>query len=435
MATVASINVALNANTAGYNSALATAGNNTAAFAAKAKSGGGTVGQSFQAAAYAFQDFTSVLEGGGKNALGRAFGAISNNIGMITAGFGPWGMLAGTVGGVIAQLVIPRLFQSKDAVDENTTAVERLAKAHEDAARRATAAWDGQIDRMKERVEFQANLFNPVNTTDQVGDMLEQKKRDLETSQKELEIRIKQGNDLLNTLNSENKTGLTSGIFQRGGIEAIDPKTMGVNGSKLEDPGIGYDTTVGFATGGPVGAALAWLASNPELKSVGTFTPIDDDTKTRLTAAQDEIKRIKEIIALNEQQIAQAKEQKSIIMAGDAAVAAEAQNKMVEEQVAHHKNLVKSLEQAKAASDNEKLAGDVLSLAKAGSSSTRPGIASAEYGSSSAYSAIVAETRKNTKTELQELIRIAKETQAKEARLLGDIKSAVKESKPPVAGL
>lgn len=420
MATAANINVTLNANTAQHNAALAGAANATGAYGQKARAAGAGVGQSMQAAAYAFQDFTSVLENGGKNALGRAFGAISNNIGTITAGFGPWGMLAGTIGGVIAQLVIPRLFATKDATDDVTTAVDRLAKAHEDAAKRASAAWDRQVDRMREQTEFQANLFDPTKTTEQIGETFEQKKKDLEANQKELAIRIKQGNDLLNDLNAEGKTGLGAGIMQKGGIEALDKKqvdAMQLVTEKHKQDQVGWSNSDVASFG--VMSALQWAFKGPDTADI-TAKPVDDKTKEALQARIDEINKLKENIKLNEEQIAQAKELNGVLRAGDDLERADAKKKELDDALKNHQDVLAQLEINK----REDLEKRVFGRFQSESGSVRAGTSSAAYGSTDAYSAIAKATRTTGEADIKQLIEVEKRIEQRQK----DIKKAIEDA-------
>lgn len=91
----------------------------TQKFAGALKSG---MGQ----AAFAVQDFAVVLGQGGSNSLGRAIMSASNNIGMLGAGFGPWGMAAATGASVLSATLIPALLASADASKKATEGIERF---------------------------------------------------------------------------------------------------------------------------------------------------------------------------------------------------------------------------------------------------------------------------------------------------------------------
>ena len=452
MATVAAINVALNANTAGYNSAMNTAGQNTARFAAQAKSGSGQVGQSLQAAAYAFQDFTSVLESGGKNALGRAFGSISNNIGMITAGFGPWGMLAGTVGGVIAQLVIPRLLATNEAVDDGKTKMEELAKKAEEAAERMAKAWDDVREKQAAALQFSEKLFDPTQSTESIADIVEQQKAERVKLEANLKSVIAEGQGIFNRLSQEGKTGLTTvGAFSTG-IENVS--VGGLRVATQEKYQYSDDEMEAIYTRDGAHTALGRGLYDLTHSKIGTRTAmvgVDEDTAKRLRAAQEEIAKAKELMAINDRQIAQAKEQKAILMAGDAAVAADEQSKAVAEAVKHHNALLAKIskDQEKSFKDavkhhadlmaadevnkRESLEARVLARYNAESSSTRPGIASAEFNSASAYSAIAEATRGKDKPQLDKLIDVEVKAAAQARLDAKRVEDAVIKAKPPVA--
>lgn len=86
---------------------------------------GGAVGRGIAQLGFAGQDFASVLEGGGKNALSRALMSTMNNVQMLGAAFGPWGLALTAIGGTLGALVIPKLFNVEEAFSSLGSASER----------------------------------------------------------------------------------------------------------------------------------------------------------------------------------------------------------------------------------------------------------------------------------------------------------------------
>lgn len=428
MATAAAINVTLNANTAQFQSGMNAAGNAATAFGNKAKVAGAGVGQSLQAGAYAFQDFISVMENGGKNALGRAFGAISNNIGTITAGFGPWGMLAGTVGGVVAQLVIPRLFDSKNAIDENVNSMQKFKQAAEDSAKAVAQMWDQKREREADARMFDRQLFNPEQNVAGVGKVMEEMQTKRAELEADLKTRIAQSQQLFEGLSQKQLTGVSAFEAAKIGIQNVNPNNLRVVGTEkyqysAEEMEAIY-TRDGAHT--PLGRGLYDLLHSKEVTRT-VAVGIDDETKKKLFAAQEEIKKAQELVAIMEKQMTLAKEQKSILGVEETAAQIEAKNKEVDAEVKRHKDLVKSLETTK----QNSLIGRVNSLYSAQAGGTRAATGSAAYGSTEAYSAIASATRATGEPDIKELIQVVKDSDRRQLDQLKKIAEAVKE-KPAV---
>ena len=107
--------------------------------ARSAGSGAGAgMGRGIGQAAFAVQDFTSVLSMGGKNALSRALMSTMNNVQMLGMAFGPMGIAITAVAGALGSVLIPKLLEGdkaaegftdsiKAAVEEAKTASDRFA--------------------------------------------------------------------------------------------------------------------------------------------------------------------------------------------------------------------------------------------------------------------------------------------------------------------
>jgi hypothetical protein len=107
----------------------------------------GALGRSIAQLGFAGQDFASVLEGGGKNALSRALMSTMNNVQMLGAALGPWGMALTAVGGTIGSLLIPKLLEGTSAEDKFTESIKTNV-----------TAFDAQIRKMNEAVDFRDKL-------------------------------------------------------------------------------------------------------------------------------------------------------------------------------------------------------------------------------------------------------------------------------------
>jgi hypothetical protein len=133
---------------------------------------GGGLGRGIAQTAFAAQDFAAVLDGGGKNALSRALMATMNNVQMLGAAFGPWGMAITAVGGALGAILIPSLLKG---VDETEKFTESL-KANADALKT-------QITTAREAIEFSAKAEELRTAT---PEMAEREKKSLEKDLKSL---------------------------------------------------------------------------------------------------------------------------------------------------------------------------------------------------------------------------------------------------------
>lgn len=100
-------------------------GANTKAGQSKFYALGGAVGQ----ASFAVQDFTSILEMGGKNSLGRALMSTTNNVQMLGAAFGPWGLAVSAAAGALATILIPKLFEADKASEKFAEGIDKAVAA------------------------------------------------------------------------------------------------------------------------------------------------------------------------------------------------------------------------------------------------------------------------------------------------------------------
>jgi hypothetical protein len=95
--------------------------------AAATRGGMASLSGSITQAAFAAQDFTSVLSTGGRNALGRALMSTMNNVQMLGAMFGPWGLAVTAAAGAVGSILIPKLLETKDAGEEAREKMDKLA--------------------------------------------------------------------------------------------------------------------------------------------------------------------------------------------------------------------------------------------------------------------------------------------------------------------
>jgi hypothetical protein len=109
--------------------------------------GGAGMAQTFQQAAFGASDFAAVLSMGGKNALGRALMSTANNVQMLGAAFGPWGMVATTAAATLGSILIPKLFEGETAFDAITRGIEESTKRMHDFIQSGT-----------EMISFEARL-------------------------------------------------------------------------------------------------------------------------------------------------------------------------------------------------------------------------------------------------------------------------------------
>jgi len=161
----------------------------------------GGMGRGVLQASYAFQDFTSVLQGGG--GFNRAIGSVQNNIPVLLSGLGMGAGLAGTVSlvtvGIGAALpFIEKYGQAllgwKAPADEATAAIERLGRAQGDARqKRALAGIEKQITTLEDK-EDTTGFLSPGEQQDlrklreaakNINDQFEMEKQSAERHKKE----------------------------------------------------------------------------------------------------------------------------------------------------------------------------------------------------------------------------------------------------------
>lgn len=138
------------------------------------------VGRGVQNVGFMIQDFSSIMMNGGANSLGRAIGAISNNVQMLGAGLGPWGAAVSAVGGALAGILIPAIIKANDELDG-------YAKQVEDAI----AATDKMADRMKRGIEFEQQLRDLQNNGTEKDVQAAQKKTQNEQEQVTRELQMR----------------------------------------------------------------------------------------------------------------------------------------------------------------------------------------------------------------------------------------------------
>lgn len=135
---------------------------------------GGGLARSAGQIGFALQDFSSVFAMGGPNALGRAMMSTMNNVQMLGAAFGPWGMAATAAAGAIGSLLLPKLLETDNATQklteslkEQTTVYEKLGKAEGDRIRGIkdwSKASPEQLDSEAERMDLEATAKKAERT-------------------------------------------------------------------------------------------------------------------------------------------------------------------------------------------------------------------------------------------------------------------------------
>lgn len=377
MATAAAINVTLNANTGAFQQQMNNAANATTAFAAKAKTAGGGVSQQLQAAAYAYQDFTSVLANGGKGALGRALGAISNNIGNITAAFGPYGMLIGTIGGALAAQLIPKLF-------ETSTALADVREKMDEAFNRDLKfqvegqGFSRRLSKMDSKEAFGAS-------EDLAADAL-----DLQT---ELDARRKKF------------AAEIGGMMGRSELE-----------KRFDLPG----------NANPVATRIGRNGINVDFNE-GQFIPTQE-AANRIEKAREELGELDAKLTRTKDQM------KEAFAAGRRQEDLEGIQKHLaawnefNDAIKHHEDLLKQLDTNKRLD----LQGRVLGRLQSESGSTRAGTSSAEFGSTEAYSAIARATRTGGEGDIKTLIEFVKRLDENEKNNSKKIADEIRKQERPV---
>lgn len=249
-----------------FRSGLRQAANETKTFASQVTSAGSNMGAGFGRAVsqigFAVQDFSSVLSMGGKNALGRAMMSTMNNVQMLGAAFGPWGLAVTAVGGAIGSVLLPKLL-------EGTNAFDQIAEST-DAATKSLSAY---IQQGQQMLSFQKALGETKGTADRT-----KLKEDLELQRKQKDFEIQATAGQLAAIDKQ-KSGLERTRDEAGGPkDAFDMKEM------LLHPGAAYTN---------------FMEINPTIDRLGKQA---DDLRQKLHAAGTEyggiINRLEELSKL-----------------------------------------------------------------------------------------------------------------------------------------
>lgn len=250
------------------------------------------LGRSVTQVGFMIQDFSSVMATGGPNALGRAIASISNNVQMLGMAFGPWGMAISAVGGALAGILLPKLFEGDKAMGEFTKRVDEHAKAMERLI---------QIQRSGKTFELQLGRLGPETTGKQVQGMQQTVGDDIAHLTDELSMR-REG--LRKLLEEAAERGGIEGVG-RGGIEALfgednalikqiklRPEAGFVEqaGYVAEDLAIKLDRTM-HALGplaGPLGLLTGPNAGVPGPRNTSTLT---EAAATKITELFDELSK------------------------------------------------------------------------------------------------------------------------------------------------
>jgi len=361
MATVASINVGLNAYTNQFDTAINKSSKTVRDFQATASAGTGKIGQQIQAAGFAFQDFTSVLQNGGKGALGRAFGSISNNIGQITAGFGPWGAVIGTVAGALAGVLIPRLLDTASAADEVR---ESMDKAFEKSIKTATT--DAQFTRKIGGMDSKGAKSVAEDLAAEAVDL----RAELDARRQKFAREI-------------------TGMVGRGEIQAkfIDSESPVLKGQGKNGTNIDFNQA-------------EWISTS-------------DVATERINAQRDKLEELDAQLTKVRQHMGEAtKAGRWQEMQEDVQKGLDAWNEF-NDAIKNHEELLARQK------TNERLdmQSRVLGRLQSETGTTRAGTGAAGFGTSEAYSAIAAATRVNGKQDIQTLIEIEKRKEAEDKKL------------------
>lgn len=98
------------------------------------------LGRSLGQVGFAVQDFSSVLSMGGPNALSRAMLSTMNNVQMLGAAFGPWGLAITAAGGALGSILLPKLLETDNASKEFTKSLKEQVSELEKVAKAAGEA-------------------------------------------------------------------------------------------------------------------------------------------------------------------------------------------------------------------------------------------------------------------------------------------------------
>ncbi len=235
MASVGDLVAHLDADTAKFNAAMRQSaaiakalGYELDAVSAKGATAGGMGGstkfaQSITQMGFALQDFSSVMQGGG--GLGRAIGSVTNNVAMLGAAFGPWGMVVSSVGAALAGMIIPKMLEGSDS----TATFAKAQKQAQEATERLVSAMERQA-----KMQADLNQLIEKGTEQQVKAAAKGNKNDLETLQKEIKIRgDEMRKQLQQALMQENldAAGITGDAFKN--VKGAVSRELGFGGDPM----------------------------------------------------------------------------------------------------------------------------------------------------------------------------------------------------------
>lgn len=144
---------------------------------------GGGAARALQQVGFGMQDFSSQLETRG---LSGAISAVSNNVQMLGAAFGPVGLAISAVGGALAGIFLPKLIESSGLFKDNKKEVEAYSdslskwraemekgiKTQEDLVAAGSRSLDQQQADRKKAIDLRsrqaAKLIADINRDDQI---------------------------------------------------------------------------------------------------------------------------------------------------------------------------------------------------------------------------------------------------------------------------
>jgi hypothetical protein len=200
---------------------------------------------------FALQDFSSVLSMGGKNALGRALMGTMNNVQMLGAAFGPWGIAVTAAAGALGSILIPELLKGEEATENFSKAIEK-----------SEAALDRLVSKERASIGFAKNLerLRKEGSVDQVKSAIEDNSAEIEATKQELARR-----------RAELRTSILGAGAQRG-LVGYDPNKPFFDAqNRLLQQNVGINTAV-------VGEAAA-----SRIEAQGEKVRDLEDTLTRQT--------------------------------------------------------------------------------------------------------------------------------------------------------
>lgn len=143
---------------------------------------GGGMRSMFANASYGIQDFVAVLQQGGTNSLGRALMSVSNNIGVMGASFGPWGIAVAGATAIILPLAA-NLFTAAKAAEEFQKKIDRAtdSKKHFNSI---------QLEDQKFRQSLRGQDSKQLaDTSQRLNDDIENRKLEIEQAEGRVKMR------------------------------------------------------------------------------------------------------------------------------------------------------------------------------------------------------------------------------------------------------